>query len=110
MQTAPTKITFFEWLTPLVASGKKVITIRDESESHYVPGTRVDVHTLEQDTYVCQIDILAVEKIGFDDINEEHAAQEFIPLEELKPLIREIYPNDEDFYVISYSLVEGSTK
>lgn len=102
---APTKITFFEWLTPLVASGKKTITIRDESESHYVPGTRVDVHTLEKDEYVCQIDIVSVEKIGFDDINEEHAAQEFIPLEELKPLIREIYPNDEDFYVITYTLV-----
>ncbi|HGP4957732.1 TPA: ASCH domain-containing protein, partial [Vibrio cholerae O1] len=34
-----TQITFFEFLTPLVASGQKTITIRDKSESHYVPGT-----------------------------------------------------------------------
>ncbi|PKF49633.1 N(4)-acetylcytidine aminohydrolase [Enterovibrio nigricans] len=106
MNQAPTKITFFEWLTPLVASGKKTITIRDESESHYVPGTRVDVHTLEKDEYVCQIDILKVEQISFDDINEEHAAQEFLPLDELKPLIRKIYPDDDVFYVISYKLVD----
>ncbi|KXF80445.1 N(4)-acetylcytidine aminohydrolase [Enterovibrio coralii] len=106
MNQAPTKITFFEWLTPLVASGKKTITIRDESESHYVPGTRVDVHTLEKDEYVCQIDILKVEQISFDDINEEHAAQEFLALDELKPLIRKIYPDDNVFYVISYKLVD----
>ncbi|MDD1780117.1 N(4)-acetylcytidine aminohydrolase [Enterovibrio sp. ZSDZ35] len=106
MNQVPTKITFFEWLTPLVASGKKTITIRDESESHYVPGTRVDVHTLEKDEYVCQIDILKVEQISFDDINEEHAAQEFLPLDELKPLIRKIYPDDNVFYVISYKLVD----
>ncbi|MGF1865812.1 N(4)-acetylcytidine aminohydrolase [Enterovibrio norvegicus] len=105
MNQAPTKITFFGWLTPLIVSGKKTITIRDKSESHYVPGTRVDVHTLETDEYVCKIDIEAVNEITFDDIGEEHAAQEFLPLDELKPLIREIYPNDDVFYVISYALV-----
>ena len=46
--SAPTKILFFEFLTPLISSGKKTITIRDESESHYVPGTQVEVFTLEK--------------------------------------------------------------
>ncbi|TOO01531.1 ASCH domain-containing protein, partial [Vibrio parahaemolyticus] len=39
MSSHPTKITFFEFLTPLITSGQKTITIRDESESHYVPNT-----------------------------------------------------------------------
>ncbi len=54
-----TQITFFEFLTPLVASGQKTITIRDKSESHYVPGTRVEVFTLETQLFVCEIAILA---------------------------------------------------
>lgn len=102
--THPTKITFFEWLTPLVQSGKKTITIRDEAEKNYQVGSFVDVHALETDEYICQIQITKVEQIHFDDINEFHAEQEFIPLDELKPLIRQIYPNDDIFYVISYTL------
>ena len=96
---------FFEWLTPLILSGEKTITIRDHAESHYVPGTRVDVFTLENHDYVCQIDILKVEKIHYSDINEMHAAQEHLPLERLKTLIKEIYPNDDEFYVISFNKV-----
>lgn len=102
---APTKITFFEFLTPLVASGKKTITIRDESEAHYVPGTQVDVHALETDEKICQVKILSVEPLHFDDINEFHAEQEYIELPKLKQLIREIYPNTDTLFVISYKLV-----
>ena len=39
--SAPSKITFFEFLTPLIKAGKKTITIRDASEAHYVPGSEV---------------------------------------------------------------------
>lgn len=47
MSQVPTKITFFEWLAPLIVSGNKTITIRDESESYYLPGSQVEVFTLE---------------------------------------------------------------
>jgi uncharacterized protein YqfB (UPF0267 family) len=103
--SAPTKITFFEFLTPLVASGKKTITIRDESEAHYVPGTQVEVYTLETDQKVCDVKILSVEPLHFDDINEFHAEQEYIELPKLKQLIREIYPNTDTLFVITYELV-----
>ncbi|WP_159650467.1 N(4)-acetylcytidine aminohydrolase [Vibrio atypicus] len=103
--STPTKITFFEFLTPLVASGKKTITIRDESEAHYVPGTQVEVYTLETDKKVCDVKILSVEPLHFDDINEFHAEQEYIELPKLKQLIREIYPNTDTLFVITYELV-----
>ncbi|MEF1255900.1 MULTISPECIES: N(4)-acetylcytidine aminohydrolase [unclassified Vibrio] len=105
MMNAPTKITFFEFLTPLITAGKKTITIRDESESHYVPGTEVEVYTLETDQKVCNIKILSVNPLHFDDINEFHAEQESIELPKLKALIREIYPNTDTLFEISYELV-----
>lgn len=103
--SAPTKITFFEFLTPLITAGKKTITIRDESESHYVPGTEVEVFTLETDMKVCDIRILSVKPLKFDDINEFHAEQEAIELPKLKPLIREIYPDTDALFEISYELI-----
>lgn len=106
MLSHPTKITFFEFLIPLITSGKKIITIRDESESHYVPGTEVEVFTLETNRKVCDIRILSVDPIQFDEIDEFHAVQEAIELPELKQLIREIYPDTDTLFVIKYKLLE----
>ncbi|MDC7126083.1 MAG: N(4)-acetylcytidine aminohydrolase [Spirochaetales bacterium] len=98
----PTKITFFEWLIPFVEKGQKTITIRDESESHYLPGSMVDVHVLETDRKVCVIKIEKVEKISFNEINKKHALQEYMTLTKLKKLIREIYPDTDSLYVITF--------
>ncbi|RJX68959.1 ASCH domain-containing protein [Vibrio sinensis] len=107
MPAAPTTITFFEFLAPSIVAGQKTITIRDESESHYVPGTQVEVFTLETNQRVCDIKILSVEPLNFDDINEFHAEQEYMELPKLKSLIREIYPNTDTLFVISYELVSA---
>ena len=103
---APTKITFLEFLTPLITSGQKTITIRDKSESHYVPNTIVDVYTLETDEYVGKIKIGAVKPLRFEEINQFHAEQEAIELPKLKSLIRDIYPDVDDLYVIDFQLVD----
>ena len=105
MASIPTKITFFEFLTPLVASGQKTITIRDESENNYVPGSTVEVFTLETDKKVCEIKILSVEPIQFNELNEFHAEQEALELPRLKEIIREVYPNTDALFVITYELV-----
>ncbi|MGI2115733.1 N(4)-acetylcytidine aminohydrolase [Shewanella frigidimarina] len=105
--TAPTTITFFEFLTPLVVSGLKTITIRDASENHYRPGSQVEVFTLETYKKVCDIVILSVEALAFDDINEFHAAQESLPLIELKQLIQTVYPNQQTLFLISFKLVDA---
>lgn len=105
----PSRITFFRRLLPLVTSGLKTITIRDESESHYQPGSIVQVFPNEQEhqqqeagSVVCRIVIESVERITWDDLNETHAQQEGIALLELKQLLREIYPNADQLFVISY--------
>ncbi len=105
MSNTPTKITFFERFESIILSGDKTITIRDKSESNFVPRTRVAVHTLETDRKFCDIQICSVEAIRFDDLNEFHAQQEHIPLPELKVIIKEIYPGIKELFVISYQLI-----
>lgn len=106
MDNIPDTITFFERLIPLVVSGEKVITIRDETESHYVPGTVVKVYALETSKYATEIEILSVEPLSYEDIGEYHAKQEAMPLDTLKKLIREIYPTEQFLYVIHYRLAK----
>jgi len=106
MRKAPDTITFFERLLPLVVSGEKVITIRDKSESNYIPGTVVKVFALETGTYYTDIEILSVEPIGYDEISAYHAKQEAMTLDNLKTLIREIYPTEQSLFVIHYRLVQ----
>ncbi len=105
MNSAPGKITFFERFEAAILSGDKTITIRDKAESHYVAGTNVAVHTLETDRKFCDINILSVEPVYFDDLNEFHAQQEHMSLAELKTIIREIYPETNDLYVIEFNLL-----
>lgn len=107
----PTSITFFQRLLPLILSGQKTITIRDESESHYQAGSVVQVFPYdggEGATAVCRIQINSVEGIAWEDIGEIHAQQEGMGLEELKTLLREIYPHANRLFVISYQLLPTS--
>jgi len=104
-KNAPTKITFFEFLTPLVSSGQKTITIRDKTENNYVVGTQVEVFTLETDQKICDIEIESVTPIRFSEINEFHAEQEPMSLPTLQKLIKEIYPNTDELFVITYKLI-----
>ncbi|MGF1732580.1 N(4)-acetylcytidine aminohydrolase [Photobacterium kasasachensis] len=102
--TTPTTMTFFERFETDILAGKKTITIRDESENNYVPGTVVRVSTLEEGREFCCLEILSVEPILFDDLSDFHAQQENMSLPVLKDVIQEIYPGIEQLYVISYKL------
>ncbi len=102
----PTHMTFFERFEDDIVSGKKVITLRDESESHYVPNTRVTVGTLETDRHFGHLDILSVTPIAFDDLSEIHAKQENMTLETLKEVIQSIYPGIRELFVIEYCYVK----
>ncbi|GAB6263701.1 N(4)-acetylcytidine aminohydrolase [Photobacterium sp. 53610] len=102
---ATTTMTFFARFEADILSGRKTITIRDVSESHYVPGSVVQVSTLEEGRDFCRLEILSVEPILFQDLSEFHARQENMTLAELKTVIREIYPDDDQLYVITYRLV-----
>ncbi|ABZ76192.1 protein of unknown function DUF437 [Shewanella halifaxensis HAW-EB4] len=100
----PNKITFFSRFEADILSGKKTITLRDESESFYQAGQRVSVSNLEDGRCYGELDILSVEEVAFDELNDTHAKQENMSLEELKILIRQIYPGITSMYMIRFSL------
>jgi len=99
-------MTFFERFEADILSGKKTITIRDESEKNYVPGTVVRVSTSEDGREFCQLEIQSVEPVLFDELTQVHAEQENMTLPVLKDVIQSIYPGIQQLYVISYKLAE----
>lgn len=108
MADYPQEITFFEWLVPLIVSGDKYITIRDYAESHYRPGTRVTAYTLETHQQFAEVEILAVSPLLLEDIDEQHAQQEGMSLEQLRSLIRRVYPDQHQLYVIKFRLLNAT--
>lgn len=50
--------------------------------------------------------MLSVSPITLDELTEQHAKQENMGLDELKEVIRGIYPNEIIFWVIQFSLKE----
>lgn len=101
----PTTMTFFSRFEADILADKKTITIRDQSESHYLPGSVVEVSTLEEGRVFCHLQILSVEPVQFSELNAFHAEQENMTLEQLKQVIQEIYPGIEQLFVIRYQRV-----
>ena len=46
--------------------------------------------------------MLSASPITLDELTEQHAKQENMGLDELKEVIREIYPSEEQFYIIEF--------
>ncbi len=99
------KITFFERFEKDILSGAKTITLRDETESDYQVGKVYPVSTFEDDRWFCDIKVLNVEPVLFEELNELHAEQENMTLPQLKQVIQEIYPGITQLYMINYQLV-----
>lgn len=102
----PTEISFYQRFEADILAGKKTITIRDKSEKDYVEGSQVKVFTFETNRWFCDVVVEKVEPIHFEQLAQTHAKQENMTLEELKQVIREIYPNEDELYVITFQLVK----
>lgn len=100
------KMTFFERFEADILSGKKTITIRDESEKDYALNSIVQVSTFKNDRWFCALKVKHVEEISFSQLSIFHAKQENMTLSELKDVIQKIYPNVIRLFVISYELVD----
>ncbi len=99
-------ITFFSRFEADILAGKKTITIRDKSEAYFQPQQELKVFTNETHRFFADIRVISVTPIHFEQLNEQHAKQENMSLAELKEVIRDIYPNDNDFFVIEFELIE----
>ena len=98
----PNDITFYQRFEADILAGRKTITIRDKSESHFKAGDSLRVGRFEDNQYFCTIKVLNVSPITLDELTEQHAKQENMGLGELKEVIEEIYPKSNEFYVINF--------
>ena len=98
-------ITFYQRFEADILAGRKTITIRDKSESHFKAGDILRVGRFEDNQYFCTIEVLSVSPIALDELTEQHAKQENMSLAELKEVIREIYPNRVIFYLIKFRML-----
>ena len=101
----PNDITFYQRFEADILAGHKTITIRDKSESHFKAGDILRVGRFEDNQYSCTIEVLSVSPITLDELTEQHAKQENMGLDELKEVIRGIYPNRVIFYLIKFRML-----
>ncbi|OOF80386.1 N(4)-acetylcytidine aminohydrolase [Rodentibacter caecimuris] len=101
----PNDITFYQRFEADILAGRKTITIRDKSESHFKIGDILRVGRFEDNQYFCTIEVLSVSPIRLDELTEQHAKQENMLLSELKKVIREIYLNEELFCLIEFKII-----
>ena len=97
-------ITFYQRFEADILAGRKTITIRDKSESHFKAGDILRVGRFEDNQYFCSIEVLSVEPIMLDNLTEQHAAQENMSLAELKEVIKAIYPSEDKFVLINFKI------
>ena len=57
----------------------------------------------EDGVFFCNILVKSVTPITLDALTERHAEQENMSLDELKKVIKDIYPGLEQFYVIEFT-------
>ena len=100
----PNDITFYQRFEADILAGRKTITIRDKSESYFKAGDILRVGRFGDNQYFCTIEVLSVAPITLDELTEEHAKQENMGLDELKEVIREIYPKEKNFFVLNFIL------
>ena len=78
------EITFFSRFEQDILAGRKTITIRDASESHFEPGEVLRVSRNEDGVFFCFIEVLSVTPVRLDALTERHAQQENMLLGELE--------------------------
>ena len=100
----PNDITFYQRFEADILAGRKTITIRDKSESHFKAGDILRVGRFEDNQYFRTIEVLSVSPITLDELTEQHAKQENMGLDELKEVIRSIYLNEDKFILINFRL------
>ena len=95
-------ITFYQRFEADILAGRKTITIRDKSESHFKVGDILRVGRFEDNQYFCTIEVLSVSPITLDELTDQHAKQENMTLGELREVIQGIYPDEDEFYLIEF--------
>ncbi|WP_394129987.1 N(4)-acetylcytidine aminohydrolase [Shewanella maritima] len=101
-----TSISFYERFVEDIVAGDKSITIRDSADINFPLNKAIDAVIFQTDDVFARLYISSITPLSFDEINAYHAQQENMTIVELKQVIREIYPDQNQFYLIEFTLVE----
>ncbi len=99
-------ITFYSWFSHDIRAGLKTITIRDKSESDYYSRERLKAYTNPENEFIAELDVIAVTPVQLSDLSEIHGKQENMSLSELRQVIRDIYPDESEFYIIEFCVAD----
>jgi len=105
---ALTQITFFERFVASILAQTKTITLRNNREADFIVGQIIPVSTYETNRQFATIRIDRITPVMFHQLSDHHAKQENMNLAELTQIISEIYPNTQQLYEISFSLIKHS--
>lgn len=86
-----------------IKSLKKTITIRDEHEVNFKPNQLVHAVTFPDSKPFGTLRIESIMTISFAELNSFHAKQENMQLDDLKILIKQIYPKLPQLYIIEFT-------
>lgn len=100
-------ITFYRRFESDIVAGRKTITLRDKSDADYTTGDIVSVARYEDNQFFCHIKVNAVTPVRFHQLNQDHARQENMTLDQLKSTIAEIYPGIVELYMIEFMLCKA---
>ena len=95
-------ITFYQRFAADILSGKKIITIRDAEANYFESGDVVHAYTFETRELFAALAVHRIEKLNFEELSNQHAAQENMTLAELRTIIKQIYPDNCQLYVITF--------
>lgn len=95
-------ITFYQRFAADILNGKKTITIRDAEANYFENGDVVHAYTFETRELFATLAIQSIEKLNFEELNNQHATQENMTLAELKAVIKQIYPDNCQLYLIKF--------
>ena len=95
-------ITFYQRFISDIQSGRKTITIRDNEANYFQVGDMVNAYAYENREFFASLSITAIEPLAFDEINAQHAMQENMTRTELEAIIKQIYPDTAQLYLITF--------
>ena len=94
------RISFYQRFEADILAGSKTITLRDTPEA--ATGDLLDAFTHEEDRWFAKLEVLHVAPITRAQLDDSHARQENMTLAELHQVIEQIYPGQQQLYLIEF--------
>lgn len=91
-------------MKPIFSRGVKPSPFEINLKAILKQGDILRAKRFEDNEYFCTIEVLSISPITLDELTEQHAKQENMGLDELKDVIRGIYPSENLYLIIDFRI------